>query len=56
MNGRIGVDPVDARRSAYGRDFFDVGAPVAVAVLAAFLVVLLAAVALLVARRRADAR
>ena len=56
MNGRIGVDPIDARRSAYGSDFFATGAAEGFAVLAAFLIMLLAVVALLLARRAADAR
>jgi ABC-type multidrug transport system ATPase subunit/ABC-type multidrug transport system permease subunit len=56
MNGRIAVDPTDARRSPYGRDFFATSAPEALAILAAFLVVALGAVAVLVARRRAAAR
>lgn len=56
MNGRIGVDPTDARRSAYGRDFFAVGAPEGFAVLAAFVIVLLGVVAWLVSRPRAHVR
>ena len=56
MTGRIGVDPTDQRRSAYGDDFFDTTTIEGLAILAAFLAILLSLVALLLARRRADTR
>jgi ABC-type multidrug transport system ATPase subunit/pSer/pThr/pTyr-binding forkhead associated (FHA) protein/ABC-type multidrug transport system permease subunit len=51
MARRLAGDPFDARHSPYGHHFFTTGAGEALAILAAFMVVLGAAVAVLVRRR-----
>jgi hypothetical protein len=51
MDARIAADPPFARTNGFGPDFFDLGLPVAVAVLVAFLAVLLGGVGLLLRRR-----
>ena len=56
MNHRIAIDPTDARRSPYGRDFFVIDTVEGLAILGAFLVVVLAGVGLLVMRRCVDGR
>ena len=64
MNHRIAIDPTDARRSPYGRDFFVISLSSlslsdtveGLAILGAFLVVVLAGVGLLVMRRCVDGR
>lgn len=56
MNNRIAADPTDARRSPYGREFFVTDTVEALAILSAFLIVVLGIVGLLVMRRCADTR
>jgi hypothetical protein len=51
MEDRIAADPPFARTNGFGPDFFDLGLPVALAVLTGFLAVLLLAVGLLLRRR-----
>jgi ABC-type multidrug transport system ATPase subunit/ABC-type multidrug transport system permease subunit len=52
MNARIAADTQFARTNGYGHHFFNVSAPVACVVLAAFVLLLLAAATLVLRRRR----
>jgi hypothetical protein len=51
MNDRIAGDPAFARADRFGPDFFDVGEPTTILVLVGFLVLFMAATALVLARR-----